>query len=150
MVSKSPPSSDDSSNADVYFDQVGTIAKRTHRLRSQFRDGPLPQKRDRPRSSVWANQKASEADTQNEKPSKTMVSEGFRGLVISRPIGPAGLETLPETLGNTQSSPDVVLRVVLSELQKLSPDDRRQVVSQLQTLTGLPASPPSQPSPPRE
>ncbi|MBI1312456.1 tyrosine-type recombinase/integrase [bacterium] len=47
--------------------------------------------------SIWANQGESEADAQNEKPSKTRVSEGFRDLEISKSLGPAGLE--PATNG---------------------------------------------------
>jgi hypothetical protein len=100
--------------------------------------------------SISANQEVSGENASNEKFPENSVSEGSGELVIASPVGPAGLELLPETPGNSQSSPDVVLRVVLSELQKLNSEGQRQVVSQLQTLTGLTASPPSQPSPPYE
>ena len=42
--------------------------------------------------SISANQQVSGAMTQNEKPSKTIGFEGSGELVISSPIGPAGLE----------------------------------------------------------
>jgi len=45
------------------------------------------------------------------------------------------LKDQQKTPGNTQISPDVVLRVVLSELEKLSPDDREWVIQRLLTLT---------------
>ncbi len=50
-------------------------------------------------------------------------------------MGDTGFEDPAKTPGNTQISPDVVLRVVLSALEKLSPRDRADVVQQLATLT---------------
>ncbi len=49
------------------------------------------------RGSIRANHEISEADTQNEKPPETKASEGFRDLVMTKSIGPAGLE--PATNG---------------------------------------------------
>jgi len=55
--------------------------------------------------------------------------------VISSPVGPAGLETLLDSLGNTHISPDVVLQVVLSSLSKLDSAGREWVIQTLQTLS---------------
>ena len=60
------------------------------------------------------------------------------------------LNNLSKSPEKLEASPDVVLQVVLSALERLDAEGRRQVVSQLQTLTGLTVSPPSQPSPPYE
>ena len=75
--------------------------------------------------------------TQNEKPSKTIGFEGSGELVISSPIGPAGLEQVQNSPGNTPISQDVVLQVVLSELSKLDSAGREWVLRQIQTLSRL-------------
>ena len=71
----------------------------------------------------------------NEKPPKTSGFEGSGELVIPSPVGPAGLEQVLNSLGNSHFSPDVVLRVVLSLLSKLDAADRAWVLARLQMLS---------------
>jgi len=51
-------------------------------------------------------------------------------------LGPEGLESSPNSPGNTQITPDVVLRVVLSALERLDSNGRERVLERLQTLAG--------------
>ena len=63
-------------------------------------------------------------------------------------MGDTGTELPSEINGIAQFSRDVVLRVVLSQLEKLDLHDREWVVSQLPTLSRPNPSPPLPPSQP--
>ncbi len=55
--------------------------------------------------------------------------------MTTSPVGPAGLERVPNSSGFMPVSQDVVLQVVLSSLSKLDSAGREWVIQQLQTLS---------------